>query len=317
MAKILVKPVPSAYSGQALELLFKALAPADCTNRVAVAQALLQTGELHSDGLIGAYDDTRLVGIALCTHTPGALGIVWPPAVTGWPKQDIEDQLVQGVCRWLREQGVKLAQTLLEPAQTQLAEPLERQGFARITTLHYLRHELGERTPADAQDSLLDFLPLPDVQLDQFTHTLLRTYEGSADVPELDGLRTGEEIVAGHQAQGRFNPGTWWLIRRGVTAVGVLLVNELESEPGWDVVYLGVVPEARGTGIGRQLIQHVLRQAALADVRFVDVCVDSRNLFAHRLYEVARFSLLAERVVWLARLEHGDSQDSWRIPCRR
>jgi hypothetical protein len=54
-----------------------------------------------------------------------------------------------------------------------------------------------------------------------FHETLMRTYEGPGDCPELCGLRTADEVVAGYRAQGQFDPGNWWLAGAGGAPVGV------------------------------------------------------------------------------------------------
>src|SRR5262249_43970584 len=147
----------------------------------------------------------------------------------------------------------------------------ERAGLRHVTTLHYLRHDLqdlGEpQLPARATLQTYDAV---DAAL--FHNTLLRTYEQTLDCPELNGARTIEEIIAGHQAQGEFDARRWWLAAErpeaerpeAVRPAAVLLVTKVFGEAAWDLSYVGVVPQERRRGWGRALTQLALRQARAA-----------------------------------------------------
>src|SRR5206468_2521593 len=112
---------------------------------------------------------------------------------------------------WLRQRGAKVVQTLLAPEEEGLAGPLLRNGFRRVTDLWYMRHERG--TPLARLDTpvRLTFRPFDEAEPELFQQTLLRTYEDTLDCPEVNGLRTVEEVLAGHRAQGTYDPGRWWL----------------------------------------------------------------------------------------------------------
>ena len=105
-------------------------------------------------------------------------------------------------------------------------------------------------------------------------------------------------MVRGHQAQGRFDPARWWLARRDGEAVGVLLV--VEPSPGeWEVAYMGVVPEARRDGVGREMLLRALCEARVAEAATVTLCVDDRNIPARALYEGVGFEAYDRRLVLL------------------
>jgi ribosomal protein S18 acetylase RimI-like enzyme len=125
---------------------------------------------------------------------------------------------------------------------------------------------------------------------------------GSQDCPEASGLRTIEEVLAGHRAQGVFDPAMWWLVRDASKPVGVLLINAVRDESVWEVVYMGIVPEARGRGYGRQLLNFALREARSAGVGRVELSVDSRNIYACQIYRLLGFELVNIRLVYLAAL---------------
>ncbi len=145
--------------------------------------------------------------------------------------------------RGLRIQGVRIAQCLLEEKDQLLAESLLRNEFRRVTSLEYLRHDLT-RIPARPTDSLR-YRTYREADPALFRSTLEKTYQGSQDCPELNGVRTMEEIVVGHTSQGLHDPDRWWLAFAGDLPVAVLLLTAIPEWRGWDLSYLGVVPAAR------------------------------------------------------------------------
>ena len=135
---------------------------------------------------------------------------------------------------------------------------------------------------------------------DHFHTTLWRTYEGTLDCPEVVGVRTLEDVVTGHKAQGDFDPSLWWLGRAGDDPVGVLLVAVTAEPLVWEVAYVGVVPEARRQGFGRELMLRVLLEARAAEVPELFLTVDGRNRAAWAMYRSLGFVAFDKREVFLA-----------------
>jgi ribosomal protein S18 acetylase RimI-like enzyme len=80
----------------------------------------------------------------------------------------------------------------------------------------------------------------------------------------------------------------------------VLLVNAVPDEDGWDVAYVGVVPEARRRGVGTELVRKALFEAKAAGVPYVALSVDDRNAPARELYRRLGFEPVERREVFLA-----------------
>ena len=132
-----------------------------------------------------------------------------------------------------------------------------------------------------------------------FRQTLLRTYEETRDCPEVSDVRTADEIIAGHQAQGTVPPEGWWLALDGAQPVGVTLLVQL-IEGDWEIVYTGVVPEARRRGFGREMLARALNQARAGGAEQLTLSVDGRNTPAWDLYRSAGFTAVDRRAVYLA-----------------
>src|SRR5262249_33867451 len=157
---------------------------------------------------------------------------------------DVEDALTVAALGLLRGRGARLAQSLLAAEEVPHAAPLLRHGFRHVTVLEYLRRPLDTSTADDPPERLTYAAYAADTAV-LFHATLLRTYEGTLDCPELNHVRAVDDVIAGHQAQGRYDPQRWWLARDNGRPVGVLLLNEIPEWRSLDVAYLGVVPEAR------------------------------------------------------------------------
>jgi ribosomal protein S18 acetylase RimI-like enzyme len=291
---------PSEWAA-ALRLLVQHLPPPERDQREATALYLLGLGDLDPEGLFVLRGPDGVLGAIVCLPVAGASGLVWPPGVVSHPhRPEWEDQLVRYALTWLRGRGARLVQTLLPPAEEELGRPLLRNGFRRITDLWYLRYEEG--TPLAHLDTpvRLAFLPFPDADLSLFQQTLLRTYDDTMDCPEISGVRSVEEALAGHRAQGVYDPDRWWLALDDGEPVGVLILTEMPESGDWDVAYMGVVPEARRRGFGREVLLKALTEARAAGVGRVLLSVDVRNRPALELYRGMGFEPYESRAVYLA-----------------
>jgi mycothiol synthase len=285
----------------AFRLLFHGLPAAERDERVAHALTLVQQGALDPAGVLVERGPSGVLGVLVCQPIAGAGALIWPPQSIGDSDQTArEDRLIQTATRWLRERGAKVAQALLPPSEMALAAPLERNDFRHITHLWYLRRDLGPLATLPDEASTLHYRPFDACESGLFGQTLQRTYQGTLDCPEVNGARTIDEVLAGHQAQGRFDPGRWWLALRADRPVGVMLLSELAESGDWEVAYMGLVPEARRQGLGRQLLLKTLHTAQAAGVRYVILSVDGRNHPAWQLYVGAGFEPYDRREVYLA-----------------
>ncbi len=294
------EPARTDELAAAFRLLFRHLSPEERGSRVRNALHLVSLRELDPRGVFVLREASGLTGALVCSPVPGASGALWPPVALGKRAAEGEDALVRHACAWLRGQGARLAQALLSPEEECLAAPLVRNGLAHVTNLWYARHDLVLDASWLAAPARLAFEPYGPACADLFQHVLARTYEGTLDCPEVNGVRTMEEVLQGHQAQGLYDPGRWWLARFEGRAVGVLIAVELPESGDWEVAYVGVVPEARRQGLGRELLLQALCEARAAGAPRLTLSVDARNLPAWGLYSRLGFEPFDRRAVYLA-----------------
>jgi ribosomal protein S18 acetylase RimI-like enzyme len=279
-------------------LLFSHLPQQEREFRAQRALELVQSGQLDSRGILVCADERELVGVCVCQVIPGAGGLIWPPIVTHEPRAMIENALLRHCCEWLRAQGSKLVQCLVADEEAYLAVPLLRNGFVGITGLTYLRHDGIVDANLLTIPRRLDFTSQEDSPSNEFQQTLLESYEGTLDCPEVNGVRTLDEVLAGHRAQSPNGRSHWWLACANGVSVGVLLLAEPNADE-WEVAYMGLVPEARGQRLGQELLLHALIEARAAGVEQVILSVDDRNVLARRLYERVGFEVYDHRQVLL------------------
>jgi ribosomal protein S18 acetylase RimI-like enzyme len=284
-----------------LRLAFRHLTPEAGHDRIAVALDLIDRGELDPDGLLLARRDGQPIGAMIAVPVPGAGAAIWPPQVEPFvPDADaVADRLVRHAADWLRARGTKLAQTLLAPEDTSLAAPLLRNGFTHPTALWHLRHNLDLPAELLGAPERLTYQTYASADPGEFTAAVARTYEASLDCPEINGARTPAEVLAGHGAAGN-DRERWWLARSGGVPVGVLLVGPAPEGVGWEVSYVGVVPEARRRGVGRELLRKALFEAKAAGQPHLGLSVDARNHPARELYRRLGFEPFECREVFLA-----------------
>jgi ribosomal protein S18 acetylase RimI-like enzyme len=281
----------------AFALVFQHLREEERAVRVQNAVQLVEKGEMNAHGIFVARKKGQLAGALVCLPVAGAAALVWPPQSSlAGDRERVEDALLRQAARWLRRNGAKLAQALLAPADSQLAGALLRNGFTHPTTLCYMRHDLQR---LGRLISPLEMEPFKSCDQAVFRATLERTYEETLDCPEVNGARTIEEVLEGHRSQGIHDPNRWWLARRGGKPIGVLLVTEVPEWEGWDLSYVGVVPEARRQGLGRHLTLAALAEAQRGGANEVTLSVDIRNVPACAMYRRIGFRAYDRREVYL------------------
>jgi ribosomal protein S18 acetylase RimI-like enzyme len=289
-----------AERAEALRLLFQRQTPTEADRLVANALWLISDGQVDPDGLFVLADPSGLLGVLLCIALPGASALVWgPETICDEARREREDQLLSHGLVWLRSRGVKVAQALLPPHEHSEVATLERHGFRHITHLWYLRRPPARPLPSVPFVPRLQYEPFQQTDPDLFRQALLLSYVDTLDCPEVNGARTAEEILQGHRAQGLFDPQLWWLLRYEDRPIGVLLVIEQTDSTDWEVSYLGLVPEARRRGFGREAMLHVLQRADEA-ARGVGLSVDGRNHPAWELYRGLGFVPCERREICLA-----------------
>ena len=299
---------PVALRPDALAVLYRR-APVDFRPQM-VSDALAESsaGRLDLSGLWVAQRRGRLVG-ALLTHTlAGRAAAVWAPEVEMiWGRAALAAGMLRTALADLRDRGIRVAQALVDPAGPATTEgDLIRGGLPRVTTLTFLERPTYRPTSVDfaaraATPSFRWATLGPDTEED-FRTVLEATYHDSLDMPELDGVRSLDDVMASHRAAGRFEPTHWSVghLDGEPDAAAVLLLSEVPDRQVWEIAYLGLTPAARRRGLGHAALIHAYDQARAAEVERIELAVDARNIPARHLYAAAGFKPFDRRIVHLA-----------------
>ena len=198
----------------------------------------------------------------------------------------------------LAPERIALAQALVDPADEREEALFLAGGFLRLAELDYLERPvprfgtIAARPSLDAAElSIWD--PSDRARL---VSLLTRTYEDTLDCPGLAGLRDPEDILDGHLASGTPVREWWHILRWNGMDAGALLFNRSANEENIELVYLGLVSEARGRGLGRALLTHGLSLLDGDKARTIVLAVDRANHPAAALYRRHGFRYAMRRL---------------------
>jgi ribosomal protein S18 acetylase RimI-like enzyme len=281
----------------AFELTYQHSPPSVRHLQVAEAMRLLQTGFFDPRGIWIERRGGGVCGVQICVPLGGGSFLFWLPET----RRSNTDALVVAALAWCREQHGKLAQAIVAPADAVRVTPLVRHGFLRVTQLQYLEHALRDVPHQPVETLCCERYSAGNATL--FRETLARSYTGTLDCPELNGVRTVDDVLEGYEAARAGRRAPWWLLRVGEDAVGVVILTELPDGP-WDLSYVGIVPEHRRKGLARAATRRALAAARDARASQMLLAVDVRNTPARQLYLSVGFVPSDERDVYLHFLDN-------------
>jgi mycothiol synthase len=282
---------------QALALQFAEFPRAGCQTRVERGLLALDQGQIDSRCFLTCWISGRLAGSLICELLPGRAANLWPiRTAADCQGLGVEDALMAVAHEIVESSDAKFVQSLMPPNETEGIQALCRQGFQRATLILNMRCELPHTGHEIASNRLRMDSGSTDAAALQ--RLIVSTFEQSLDCPELNGIRTPDDIYAGYRA-GTPAPSRWWLAWENTEAVGILIVADGASPRLLDLAYLGVLPGSRRRGIGREMLAHVLHIAKTSGADGMTLLVDERNQPAIQLYEQFGFRTFDRRELLL------------------
>ena len=204
----------------------------------------------HSAGP-GTYSAGRIIGALLTQALAGRAAAVWAPEVVPsvW-RAATAAALVRSALADLQARGFRIVQAVLDESASRRGadrpDP-RRHAPGHRTALPRARHQNPpasqpwSRAASEAPPRLRwrSFEPAHEAE---FRALLQATYASSLDMPELEGVRSLDDIIEGHRATGRFVPDRWRLgqVPGEPEAAVVLLLSDIPDRDVWEVVYLGL-----------------------------------------------------------------------------
>jgi ribosomal protein S18 acetylase RimI-like enzyme len=300
MAREPVKIVrcPMERTAEALSLVLADIPP---SQRRVYAGNLFEVedpAEVSNEPLFVALCENTLVGAAWGQRQPGNFAVFWPPQLVN-PDNRVAQQLAENVVRMLDATTIEMTQVLLSEEQEASLGILTQAGFRHLAELLYLTCE-SPHFPRDVvSDTELDFVPYHGTLHARLRRSIERTYEGTLDCTALNGVRDVDNVISGYQSTGVFRSENWLIVRAGGNDVGVLLLAEHPQARHWELMYMGLLAEARGKGWGRQITRHAQWLAGRAGVERIVLAVDAANEPAIALYRSTGFEVWDRRTVYV------------------
>jgi len=246
--------------------------------------------------------DGRVAAACTCLPSPGRTAMLFlPDGDVLRPSADDVERLVRWALDAQPDLKNHLFQCLLREQDLVNQQALRAVGFRDLAVLRYLecRIQPDQMAAPCGECNGAEWIAYRADRHDQFAAVISATFQGSLDCPGLNGLRSIEEVIAGHQAVGKFDPRRWLLLRIHGEAAGCILFGENPLRPMLELTYMGLTPQWRGRGVGRYLLRHGLALACRQGVESVTVAVDSANAAAIRLYESTGFRETARRLAMI------------------
>ncbi|TWT75983.1 Mycothiol acetyltransferase [Posidoniimonas polymericola] len=284
---------------EALTLVLRSL-PADQRAPLVDSLAKLRGEPLGAfDALLVAKQSGKIAAAAWGQPQSGKGCSLWPPqATSGEPSVELSAELIQRVTAIADKAGVALIQTLAEHRHGPLHAALVASGFVDLAELRYLQWKPQSTYPSPPAHSV-SFEPFDDGRQARLERITSRTYLGTLDFPELDGMREVRDVLHGYKSVGEYDPELWSYIRSNGEDVGVLLLAEHPDSRQLELVYVGVAPEARGRGLGVVAVSEAQRVACERRVLRLVLAVDARNKPAQDIYHRAGLREWARRHAYL------------------
>jgi mycothiol synthase len=269
----------------AMRIILSAPGPGADARSIQEFIAFARERGIHFEGLHVADRDGKLVSAILPVISPGRTMLMLCPAGGHSKNTDTATgELIDPVCLASAAQGVHLAQTLVDPQDPALEKIFTDHDFAKMAELHYLQVQPPADAPFPTLPADLAWLAYSAETHALFGQAILDSYQNSLDCPGLNGRRHIDDIIAGHQASGNFDPSLWFLLRENQKTLGVLLLSQSLRSDAVELIYVGLSPEARGRKLGELLMRQALASTAAQKQPRLCLAVDSQNTPALKLY---------------------------------
>ncbi len=294
--------IEPAHSDQERRVAVRLLCSREAAEtRDETCRRLLERGP--RDGWFLAWRAEQPVGSVLADHLSGRAGAIWPPRVIDEPASPrgsprvTADQLLGRAIEYLRSRGTAIVQAQLESHTGDDAQVLRAGGFEPFCELLYLSSESPD-FPLTPPAKRLRFEPYSRDNHARLVRVVEETYRDTLDCPRLNGLRDVDDVLEGYQATGEFDPARWFIVRHEGRDVGCLLLTAYRDPPVWELIYQGIVPWARGCGLGTDVTRHAQWLAGQAGIQQLVLAVDAVNEPALAVYAAAGFRAWETRWVF-------------------
>ncbi|MEI8372372.1 MAG: GNAT family N-acetyltransferase [Planctomycetota bacterium] len=289
-----------------LRLVLGGLAESQFLQEVAMLRALVQRQPLSGYRVWGAFRAEEMTGSLLIQTQPGRTAVIWPPQIVAGEPQETVCQLLRAGLKHLPQLGIRMVQALLPTDVGADAKSLVAVGFRYLSDLLYLVC-LADEFPTSPPCLKLQFEPYAPTRHARFAELVDATYKDSLDCPAVNGVRSVDDVLQGYRATGHFDPERWFIIHHQSEEIGCLILTDYPENAIWELIYMGLLPTARGRGLGVEIVRHALWLAGQASRNRLVLAVDAANGPALRMYAAAGFQAWDRKSVYILVLNENGS----------
>ncbi|MDA0658012.1 MAG: GNAT family N-acetyltransferase [Planctomycetota bacterium] len=256
------------------------MAPATDTN-TSVSPTLDVPTDVPPTYWMVAVERETVRGFTAASIRPGRLARVWPAwgaaNFLSGDRQQLYDRLHAVIRPLAHVACLTWPQGLVECPD----DDFRRSGYSRITHIDYLAGPV-EHNQSDSHSESLVFRTL-EPNDDRLVRVYSATLIDSHDCRNWHDPRSIQEILLGMGPSSGQSTYAIATTAQGVD-VGCVVMSRHGLQDQVTVEYLGLIPSARGAGIGNELIAYARHTAQAWNCRTLGVYVDVENEPAQRLY---------------------------------
>jgi ribosomal protein S18 acetylase RimI-like enzyme len=235
-------------------------------------------------------DDQRIAA-AYFTCLPGDLAMLGGVRAVPGAEKIAEDVLRNQIQTIRGRLPIAHIQAAVSDADRPIQQLVQASGFEPLTAVDQLwsslvddqiTHPVEVSSPMSAE---LQWLPASHLSRQRFVKLIEATFDGTLDCPELNKVRSNEQVVQSFLMNRPFRGCPYWFTlwhRQRVAGCLLLLSHNAELV---EVVYMGLIPEARRRGLGRLIIEQAKRVAINLGATMLVLAVDVRNTPAIKTYQ--------------------------------
>ncbi|MGA2258993.1 MAG: GNAT family N-acetyltransferase [Thermoguttaceae bacterium] len=293
----------------ALRLCLGGLEQSQFELQVGMLRASVKRQPLSGYRIWGAFRESELIGSILVQTQAGRTAVIWPPRlVAGELRETAHSLLLRGI-EDLPRLGIRVVQALLPTDMGTDAELLVATGFQHVSDLLYLVC-LADQFPTSPPSPELQFRAYsPEVRV-RFPQLVDATYEDSLDCPAVNGVRKVDDVLQGYRATGFFDPERWLIVCHQGDEIGCLILTDYPEHATWELIYMGLLPAARGRRWGVGIVRHAQWLCGKAFRKRLVLAVDAANEPALRMYAAAGFQSWDRTSVFIRVLDDNGSMTS-------
>ncbi|MBN2063742.1 MAG: GNAT family N-acetyltransferase, partial [Sedimentisphaerales bacterium] len=196
-------------------------------------------------------------------------------------------------------QEFRFLQLMIEPEDAGRIAFARQAGFVFGSEMNYMYRQINARVGVVRIPPRVNWQIYSERNHELFAKVVEKTWQDSCDCSFLGECRSAEESLASYKASAICFDRTYWsLMLIDKVPAGLCLLSPLISNDNIELTYTGVVPEFRGKGLGKVMLNRALSLCAIDGFRVMTLAVDTKNSYARNIYVNSGFKDMFTRMAF-------------------